>query len=44
MSRARPHDQTSGLVVVTADERPDLWVQAEDAFRAAGPSTTCTAT
>jgi hypothetical protein len=28
---------SGGLVVVTADERPDLWVQAEAAFRDAWP-------
>jgi GNAT superfamily N-acetyltransferase len=31
------HNQAGGLVVVTADERPDLWVQAEAEFRDAWP-------
>jgi GNAT superfamily N-acetyltransferase len=32
-----PHNQAGGLVVVTADERPDLWDHAEAAFRDAWP-------
>jgi GNAT superfamily N-acetyltransferase len=37
MSRHGRDDRAGGLVVVTADERPDLWAQAEAAFRDAWP-------
>ena len=37
MSRHARDDQSGGLVVVTADERPYLWAQAEAEYRDAWP-------